>query len=71
MHHFHAYPVGKFDFWQEDLLGQDILAVGQTVKITLPGPLCSYDFRAVLENGATIEKPNINICTNGTLQFTE
>lgn len=51
------------DTWGEDVLGMDVLAVGQNGNVTLTDGLtvCDYDLRFVMANGNTIEG-TANLC---------
>ena len=61
--HFYASKVGVND-WEEDILGRDSIANGDTFDINIDDGTgaCRFDFKAVFENGASIEKNNINVC---------
>ena len=68
---FHASGVGKND-WEEDILGQDTLAVGQSVTVNFgTDDLCLYDFLGVFDDGDKVEKHRINVCDITSFRFTE
>ena len=56
--------------WQEDRLGP-VLAAGQTRRVTLSrnGGTCQFDFKAVLDDGRSIERRAINVCETPAYTF--
>jgi hypothetical protein len=68
---FHASGVGTND-WEEDILGQDTLGVGNSVTVNFgTGDLCLYDFLGVFDDGDKVEKHRINVCEISSFRFTE
>jgi len=61
------------DDWQEDILGQDVLSVGQSVNINIDDGTgaCLYDFKAVFDDGDELVRNGIDVCTIGTYSYTE
>lgn len=51
------------DAWGEDVLGMEVLAVGENGNVTLTDGMatCDYDLRFVLSNGNTVEG-TANLC---------
>jgi len=58
--------------WGDDILGVDVLAVGETGTVTIAGgsALCSYDLQFVMENAATMEG-TANLCETNTFTLTD
>jgi hypothetical protein len=68
---FHASRVGTTD-WEEDILGNDTLAVGSSVTVNFgTADYCLYDFLGVFDDGDKVEKHRINVCDIDTFRFTE
>jgi hypothetical protein len=68
---FHASGVGTND-WEEDILGQDTLGVGNSVTVNFgTDDLCLYDFLGVFDDGDKVEKHRINVCEISSFRFTE
>ena len=68
---FHASRVGTKD-WEEDILGQDTLAVGSSVTVNFgTDDYCLYDFLGIFDDGDKVEKYRINVCEIGSFRFTE
>ncbi len=61
---FYASRVGAKS-WEEDILGQDTLDDGDSVTVNINdgSGACRFDFKAVFEGGASLEKANIDVCT--------
>lgn len=59
------------DDWEEDILGQDVLRNGQSVRIDIDDGTgaCRFDFKAVLSNGVEIIRNNINVCQIRSFTF--
>ena len=59
------------DSWEEDILGSDILAAGDSVMIDFDDGTgyCKFDFKAVFDDGDVLVKKNINICKIGTFTY--
>jgi hypothetical protein len=69
---FYASNIGR-DTWEEDILGQDVLPVGQSVNINIHDgtEACLYDFKAVFDDGEELVRNRIDVCTIGTYRYTE
>ncbi len=68
---FHASRVGTND-WEEDILGQDSLSVGNSVVVNFAtDDYCLYDFLGVFDDGDKVEKHRINVCEISSFRFTE
>jgi hypothetical protein len=52
--------------WGRDLLGEAVIPPGQSYRFDFNDGTgaCSFDFRAVLDNGRPIERYNVNVCTS-------
>ena len=57
--------------WEEDILGQDVLADGQSVVINFndDSGYCKFDFRAVFEDGDEVVEAGVNVCEIGSFTF--
>jgi len=71
MTHFYASNSGQND-WQEDILGQDVLANGASVMINIDDEsgACIYDFKARFDDGDVVEKYRINVCEITEYRYT-
>jgi hypothetical protein len=69
---FYASNVDR-DTWEEDILGEDVLPVGQSVNINIDdgSGACLYDFKAVFDDGEELVRTNIDVCTTTTYTYTE
>ena len=67
---FFASKVGAKS-WEEDILGKDTLDDGDTVTININdgSGACRFDFKAVFENGKSVEKANIDVCKISTFTY--
>ena len=67
---FYASPANT-DEWGEDILGQDILEGGQSGTVTIAdgSDQCSYDLKAVDEDGKEHELMGLDICKTPTVTF--
>ncbi len=56
-------PPGRKD-WSDDMLGKGTLKPGQTIKLKLKAKPdgCKVDFSALLDNGDTVTKADIDLC---------
>ena len=56
------------DSWEEDILGSDVLESGTSVNVNFDDGTgyCKYDLKAVFEDGDSVIKRGINVCTVGT-----
>jgi hypothetical protein len=48
--------------WGEDRLGSDTLAPGRSITVRVPDQGCSYDIRAVFDNGGAEERRRVDLC---------
>ena len=50
--------------WEEDILGVDVLAPGESVEITIDDSRedCQYDFLAVFEDDTELEHESVAVC---------
>ena len=64
---FYASPVGVDD-WEEDILGTDILAAGEALRITIADgrDVCEYDLKIVFDDASEMEERSINLCETGS-----
>jgi hypothetical protein len=64
LHYFYASTIGS-SAWQEDLLGEEVIAAGQSLAIDLDTGTnaCVYDLKAVMADGRDVSRYNVNICT--------
>lgn len=69
--HFYASSTGSSN-WEEDILGRDTIANGETFDIDIDDGTgaCRFDFRAVFQNGSESVKRNINVCEISTFTYT-
>ena len=60
---FHASNTNRKS-WEEDILGNSVLAPGQSVMVNINDGTgaCMFDFRAVLANGRKVESYGMNVC---------
>ena len=69
--HFYASNSGTSS-WEEDILGRDVVADGDSVTININDGTgaCKFDFKAVFESGASLEKGGIDVCQISTYTYT-
>lgn len=69
---FYASSVGE-NSWEEDILGRDMLAPGESVVIDIDDGSghCLYDFKAVFEDGDELKKGRINVCEIESYSYTD
>jgi hypothetical protein len=68
---FYASRVGTKD-WEEDILGEDVLGIGQSVTINFgTGDYCVYDFKAIFDDGDALEKYRVNVCDLDSYRYSE
>jgi hypothetical protein len=48
--------------WGEDRLGSDTIAPGDSLTVRVPDQGCSYDIRAVFDNGGAEERRRVDLC---------
>jgi hypothetical protein len=58
-------PPGRRD-WNDDMLGKGTLKPGQTLKLKLKAKPdgCKVDFSALLDNGDTLTKLDVDLCAS-------
>jgi len=71
MTQFYASTPG-IDVWVEDLLGRDVIPDGASARIDVSNgsDRCVYDFRARLDDGAILDRPDINVCEITEYRYT-
>jgi hypothetical protein len=59
----YSSPPGRAD-WSDDMLGKSTLKPGQTLMLKLKAKPdgCKVDFSALLDNGDTITKKDVDLC---------
>lgn len=74
---FYASPPSTDD-WEEDILGVDVLAPGDSTQITINDGRedCHYDFKGVLGPGegvgrGALVQSSVNVCDGGSYEYTE
>jgi hypothetical protein len=67
---FHTSPTGVND-WEEDLLGIDILRPKESTNISFIDRrnVCTYDIRAVFDDGEESIQYKVNLCTEQNFTF--
>ncbi|MEQ9520635.1 MAG: hypothetical protein RLN89_14490 [Parvibaculum sp.] len=67
---FYASNVGA-ESWQEDILGQDILAPGDSVMMNIDDGTgyCLYDFRAVFTDGDVLIRERVDVCSISSYRY--
>ena len=70
--HFYASNTGTNN-WEEDILGRDELARGESIDIDVDDGTgaCKFDFKAVFSDGEEVIKHNINVCEIEEYEYTE
>lgn len=60
------------DSWEEDILGTDTLASGETASVTIADgkDTCDYDLRFVAEDGSELER-NVDLCEMTSFTLTD
>ncbi|MBV6273100.1 hypothetical protein KVP09_09250 [Alcaligenaceae bacterium CGII-47] len=68
----HASNTGTSD-WEEDILGRDTLAPGESVDIDMTdgSGACRFDLKAEFEDGTDVVQENLDVCKVGEFTFTE
>ena len=71
MKHFYA-SVTSTSAWEEDILGKEVLEDGESVEVDINdgSDKCLYDFKAVFENGASLERAGIDVCKTESFTYT-
>jgi hypothetical protein len=75
IHEIYISDSGAAD-WEEDVLGQDILGAGQTLRLSVNGSYSMFDLMAVDSDGGSAEwrqlpgnASNIKIYADGTAEY--
>lgn len=68
---FYSSP-SNVDDWEEDILGSDVLAAGDGLRITIADgrSQCEYDLRVVFEDGDVLEDA-ADLCATGSYTVTD
>lgn len=58
------------DNWEEDILGRDVLANGESAQISFERSEteCNWDMRVVFENGQSLEERGVNLCQTAEIE---
>ncbi|BDA84530.1 hypothetical protein Sa4125_20720 [Aureimonas sp. SA4125] len=69
---FYASNTGTSE-WEEDILGVDVLEVGQAFDVTIDdgSGYCKFDFKATFSDGASAVKQGVNVCEISDFSFTD
>lgn len=72
LHYFYASTASS-SAWGEDLLGNEVIAAGQSLAIDLDTGTneCLYDLKAVMANGRSVNRSNVDVCTVGKWTITD
>lgn len=72
LNEFYASPSDVGD-WEDDILGVDVLADGETARITIADgrTQCEYDLRFVWTDGDVVEDTGVNLCETGRYTLTD
>ena len=59
--------------WEEDILGVDVLEVGEAVDVNIDdgSGYCVFDFKAPFEDGSSAVMGNVNVCDISQFDFTD
>ena len=68
--HFYGSNAGSKS-WEEDILGQDELKPGQSVRINFEdgSGYCLFDFKAVFSDGDVLIRKGIDVCKVGVYRY--
>ena len=71
MSYFYASNVNVSN-WEEDILGADVLASGDSLIINIDDGTgaCMFDFKAVFTNGQELIRNNVNVCQIADYYYT-
>lgn len=67
----YASPAGK-NAWGDDLLGSQTADAGKTVTLgfkEMPAEACSQDLQMLMNDGKTVTKTAIDVCTTADYRF--
>jgi len=67
VYHFYGSNVGA-STWEEDILGNMVLAPGRSVNIDFNDGTgyCHFDFKVVFSDGSYVTESNVNVCQIST-----
>ena len=67
---FYGSPV-NVNGWEEDILGSNTLAAGSALNVDFTDgrSICNYDMKAEFQDGSSLVKNNINVCTVSSVSF--
>ncbi|MBV9786292.1 MAG: hypothetical protein JO264_21025 [Acidisphaera sp.] len=70
MIHFYASNTGT-NSWEEDILGHDKLASGDTQPIDINDGTgaCKFDFKAVFADGSSSVRQNVDVCSISSFTY--
>ncbi len=70
IHHIYISEA-KSDDWEEDVLGDDVLDPGESVKVTFDNShkACKWDFKAVDTDGKEYMLMGVNLCEVATINI--
>lgn len=70
IHHVYISEA-KVDDWEEDILGDDVLDPGESVKVTFDNThkACKWDFKAVDGDGVEYLLMGVNLCEVSTINI--
>lgn len=59
--------------WGHDVMGSTTLAPGAAMTLNFDNAhdFCEFDFRAEFEDGAVLQKGNVNVCETGDYYYSE
>lgn len=70
--HVYVEPAGPEEFSDNDILGQEVLAPGESVLIyftRFTPDQCLYDIKVVFKDGGVGQLLNVNLCETDTVTF--
>ena len=70
MTRFYGSNAGS-SIWEEDILGQDVLPPGSSVRIDFNdgSGYCNFDLKAEFRDGSTLINNNVDVCKARTVTF--
>lgn len=59
--------------WEEDILGVDVLAVGEAIDVNIDdgSGSCVFDFKATFEDGSSAVMGDVDVCEISQFDFTD
>ncbi|NLD14882.1 MAG: hypothetical protein GX665_07295 [Gammaproteobacteria bacterium] len=63
----------KTSDWEEDILGDDVLEPGESIRINIDDGTgaCKFDFLGEFEDGDEVVKNGVDVCKVGEFSFTQ